>query len=83
MKVAGTVTGVFDIKNVHGLLEEPPEQAAPVTVQPEKVQPEAGAAETEISSPMNSVQPLEQLGGGGVTVTEPLPLAEATFVVKV
>jgi len=63
VKVGETVTGLLGIVNMHGLLEDPPEQDAPVTVQLENVKPEEGVAETEIGEPTVSEQPLPQLGG--------------------
>ena len=75
-KVAETVTPLFGIEKVQGLLEAPPEQDAPDTVQLENCQLVLGVAVTEIDDPTPSEQPPEQLGE-----TEPEP--EATFVVKV
>jgi hypothetical protein len=42
--------------NLHGLLEESPEQDAPVTLQLEKVHPREGVAVTEIEVPATSGQ---------------------------
>jgi len=76
VKVADTVTGLFGMVRAHGLVEEVPEQDAPVALQPENDHPEAGAAVREIDEATASEHPLGQLG---VTVPEPDP----TFVVKV
>ena len=76
MKVTETVTALFGIVKVHGLLEEPPEHDAPVILQLENVHPEEGVSIMEIDEPTASEQPLGQLG-----LTDPEP--EATLVVKV
>jgi len=76
VKVAETVTAWLGIEKAHGLVEEPPEQDAPLMLQPENCQLTEGVAETEIGVPTTSAHPLGQLGD-----TEPDP--EATFAVKV
>ena len=73
--VADTVTALFGIVNVHGLLEEPPEHEAPLILQLENFQLVDGVAVTEIDELTCSWQPLGQSGD-----TEPEP--EATFVVR-
>jgi hypothetical protein len=76
VNVAVIVTGLFGIVKAQGLLDDPPEQDAPVTLQPENSQLAEGVTVTEIDEPTASEHPLGQLGE-----TEPEP--EATFVVKV
>jgi len=76
VKVADTVTPLLGIVKVHGLLEEPPEQDAPDTVQLENCQLAEGVAITETEEPTAAEHPLGQFGE-----TDPEP--EATFVVKV
>ena len=76
VKVAEIVTPLFGIVKVQGLLNEPPEQDAPDTVQPENCQLAEGVAVTEIEEPTASEHPLGQLG-----LTEPEP--EAILLVKV
>ena len=76
VKVAVSVTALSGIVNWQGLLEEPPEQDAPLIVQLENCQLVEGVAVTEIDEPAPSLQPLGQLGE-----TEPEP--EVTLVVKV
>jgi hypothetical protein len=75
VKVAVSVTALAGIVNWQGLLEEPPEQDAPLIVQLEKCQLVEGVAVTGIDEPTSSLQPLGQFGE-----TEPEP---ATLVVKV
>ena len=75
VNVAETVTPLFGIVKVQGLLNEPSEQDAPVTVQLENTYPEATVAVTETEEPIASAHLLGQFGE-----TEPEP--EATFVVK-
>jgi hypothetical protein len=70
------VTALFGIVKVHGLLEEPPEQDAPLILQLENCQVAEGVAITEIDDPTRSLQPLGQFG-----LTEPDP--EPTFVANV
>jgi hypothetical protein len=76
VKAAFNVTALLGIVKVQGLLEEPPEQDAPVTLQLENCQLAEGDAVTEIDEPAPSAQPLGQFG-----LTDPEP--EATFVVNV
>jgi hypothetical protein len=51
LKLAVTDTALLGILKVHGLLIEPPEHDAPLTVQPAKLYPELAVAETDIESP--------------------------------
>jgi hypothetical protein len=76
MKVTETVTALFGMVKVHGLLEEPAEHDALVILQLENCQLAEGVAITEIDEPTPSEQLLGQFG-----LTEPEP--EATLVVKV
>ena len=73
--VAETVTGLFGIVKVHGLLVKPPAHETPRVVHLENCQVTEGVAVTVIRDPTVFEHPLGQLG-----VTDPSP--EATFVVK-
>ena len=71
VKVAETVTALLGIVNVHGLLVEPLEHEAPVTVQLANMYAKAAVAATEIGEPTVSLQPV---GPGQLGVTEPEPV---------
>ena len=70
VKVAETVTALFGIVKVHGLLETPPEHEAPDSVHLENDEPDEGEAVTEIDDPTFSEHPFG-LAQEGLTVPEP------------
>jgi hypothetical protein len=70
VKVAETVTALFGIVNVHGLLETPPEQEAPDTAHLENDEPEEGVAVIEIDEATSSEHPFGSVQDG-LTVPEP------------
>ena len=78
VKVAKTVTGLFGIANVQGLIETAAEHETPDTAQLENIEPVEGVAVTEIDEPTCSEQPFGSTQEG-LTVPDP----ELTSVVSV